>query len=210
MFSQLSTHPYGRLGSIYKPREETSHWSRNRRFCHAPDAQVVLIGRVRSSRPLEHARADRTLPCVRHMPPDTSSRICATLKPLWTRSDVAASASDHLLCAVSGHQWSVAAMVNSASTGAFGACYCAASGAHSVWADCYSVSTDASGALHFAASGAFVAASGQPCRVRFFAISCPSWFLSSCLNFAWFIGSSIMLLASCLRCWSSDHHVAFV
>ena len=37
-----------------------------------------------------------------------------------------------------------------------------------------------------------------------------AWFLSSCLDFAWYLGSSLVLLRSCLWCWSSDHHVAFV
>ena len=48
------------------------------------------------------------------------------------------------------------------------------------------------------------------CRARFFVILRPSWFLSSWLDFAWFLGSSIVLLGSCLRCWSSDHHIAFI
>ena len=54
------------------------------------------------------------------------------------------------------------------------------------------------------------AASGHLSEARFFTILHPAWFLSSCLNFAWFLGSSIVLLGSCLRCWSSDHHIAFI
>jgi hypothetical protein len=30
------------------------------------------------------------------------------------------------------------------------------------------------------------------------------------LDFAWYLGSFLVLLRSFLRCWSSDHHVAFV
>ena len=30
------------------------------------------------------------------------------------------------------------------------------------------------------------------------------------LDYAWYLGSSLMLLGSCLWCWSWDHHVAFV
>ena len=45
---------------------------------------------------------------------------------------------------------------------------------------------------------------------RFFAILCPAWFISSSLDFAWYLGSSLVLLRSCLWCWSLDHHVAFV
>ena len=37
-----------------------------------------------------------------------------------------------------------------------------------------------------------------------------AWFQSSCLDFAWSLGSFLVLLRSCLRCWSLDHHVAFV
>ena len=48
------------------------------------------------------------------------------------------------------------------------------------------------------------------CRACFFVILRPAWFLSSCLDFAWYLGSSLVLLGSCLWCWSSDHHVAFV
>ena len=44
----------------------------------------------------------------------------------------------------------------------------------------------------------------------FFAILHMSWFLSLCLDFAWYLGSSLVLLRSCLWCWSSDHHFAFV
>ena len=44
----------------------------------------------------------------------------------------------------------------------------------------------------------------------FFTVLHTAWFLSSCLNFAWYLGSSLVLLRSCLWCWSSDHHVAFV
>ena len=44
------------------------------------------------------------------------------------------------------------------------------------------------------------AAPGHLCRARFFTIFHPAWFLSSCLDFAWFLGSSIVLLGSCLRC----------
>ena len=53
-------------------------------------------------------------------------------------------------------------------------------------------------------------ASSHLYRARFFVILRLVWFLSSCLDFAWFLGSSIVLLGSCLRCWSSDHHVAFI
>ena len=35
-------------------------------------------------------------------------------------------------------------------------------------------------------------------------------FLSLCLDFAWYLGCSLVFLGSCLWCWSSDHHVAFV
>jgi hypothetical protein len=44
----------------------------------------------------------------------------------------------------------------------------------------------------------------------FFVILRQVWFLSSCLDFTWYLGSSLVLLGSCLRCWSLDHHVAFV
>ena len=45
---------------------------------------------------------------------------------------------------------------------------------------------------------------------RFFMILHAAWFLSSCLDFAWYLESFLVLLRSCLRCWSSDHHIAFV
>jgi hypothetical protein len=54
------------------------------------------------------------------------------------------------------------------------------------------------------------AVSGHLCQAHVFVILRLAWFLSSCLDFAWFLGSSIVFLGSCLRCWSSDHHVAFV
>ena len=54
------------------------------------------------------------------------------------------------------------------------------------------------------------AASSHLYWARFFAILCPVWFPSSCLDFVWYLGSSLMLLGSCLWCWSWDHHVAFV
>ena len=50
----------------------------------------------------------------------------------------------------------------------------------------------------------------SPLWARFFAFLRPAWFLSSCLYFAWYLRSSLVLLRSCLWCWSSDHHVAFV
>ena len=50
----------------------------------------------------------------------------------------------------------------------------------------------------------------SPLWARFFVILRPVWFLSSCLDFAWYIRSSFVLLRSFLRCWSSDHYVAFV
>ena len=45
---------------------------------------------------------------------------------------------------------------------------------------------------------------------RFFAILRTAWFLSLCLDFAWYLGSSLVLLGSCLWCWSSNHYVAFI
>jgi hypothetical protein len=53
MFSQLSTLQMAGWGSIYKPHGESSRWGWNLAFCYWPDAQVVLIGRVWSSRPLK-------------------------------------------------------------------------------------------------------------------------------------------------------------
>ena len=50
----------------------------------------------------------------------------------------------------------------------------------------------------------------SPLRARFFAILRTAWFQSSCLEFAWSLGSFLVLLRSCLWCRSSDHHVAFV
>jgi len=50
----------------------------------------------------------------------------------------------------------------------------------------------------------------SPLWARFFTILHPTWFLSSCLHFAWYLGSSLVLLGCFLWCWSSDHHVAFV
>ena len=60
----------------------------------------------------------------------------------------------------------------------------------------------------------FVATSGRLCRAPSSFVSSWSlhsaWFPSSCLNFAWYLGSSMHLHMSFLRCWSSDHHVVFV
>ena len=50
----------------------------------------------------------------------------------------------------------------------------------------------------------------SPQWARFFVILHMAWFQSLCLDFAWYLGSSLVLLRSFLRCWSSDHHVAFV
>ena len=50
----------------------------------------------------------------------------------------------------------------------------------------------------------------SPLWARFFTILRMAWFLSSCLDFAWYLGSSLVLLGSCLWCWSLDHHVAFI
>ena len=58
--------------------------------------------------------------------------------------------------------------------------------------------------------GASCAASCALCELVSSRILRPAWFLSSCLDFAWYRGSSLVLLGSWLWCWSLDHHVAFV
>ena len=60
------------------------------------------------------------------------------------------------------------------------------------------------------ASGPHRAASSHLCWARFFTILHTAWFLSSFLDFAWYLGSSLVLLESCLWCWSWDQHVAFI
>ena len=53
-------------------------------------------------------------------------------------------------------------------------------------------------------------ASGHLWHACFFTVLRPVWFPSSCLDYVWYLGSSLVLLESCLWCWSWDHHVAFV
>jgi hypothetical protein len=105
-------------------------------------------------------------------------------------------------CVASSLHWVVVVMLNSSSICASGAKDCVASGRY-----CWCLLLPSSWSAHpVLRRGTF----GHLCQAYFFAILCPAWFLSSCLDFAWFLRSSILLLGSCLRCWSSDHHVTFV
>ena len=136
-----------------------------------------------------------------HMLPHTSSRNCAALEPLWTRSDATVPASGRSpssvrsvlsYCRNSEHcHRRVRSLESSAPVATADAC-------------CFLASLDRTHPV------AIRTASDHLCEARFFVILCLAWFLSSCLDFAWYLGSSLVLLESCLWCWSWDHHVAFV
>jgi hypothetical protein len=80
---------FGRLRVVFiSPTKKVAIGDEILLFCYWPDAQVVLIGHVRSSRSLEPQSTDRTLPASGHLPPDASGHNFAALEPFYTRSNV--------------------------------------------------------------------------------------------------------------------------
>ena len=73
----------GRLGVLFiSPTEKVAVGDEIPLFL--PDAELVLTGRVQSSRPLEPRILNWTLPASGHLPPDASGRSFAALEPLCT------------------------------------------------------------------------------------------------------------------------------